>query len=286
MIISSLVLGIKHLMIKKTKTTIPVRTVNLTKKSLHEKYVQENPENKVSYSTFSKLQPKEVKQAKKKVDMCSICVECEELKQKWAHLLQTSSPDNSRIDQSVIFSSENQPKIIILERTIPCKSNSIELSQQLNVSNCCHTTVDHEQQSPLLKISSESSPVPQVIPSDVLETLKIFQTHTENQQHQRKCFNEQKNKVGEKECVIVLDFKENLRLSCGGQQLKVEKVKIFSQKPKFLFWVQLFIYIQARISKNKVLKKKKEQQKKEQQKKQQKEQQNKQPKKQCQNPRK
>ena len=56
---------------KDTKSTVTVMVRSKTKKQLH----SELPGHlRVSYSTFAKLQPRNVRQAKRKTDMCEICV--------------------------------------------------------------------------------------------------------------------------------------------------------------------------------------------------------------------
>jgi len=55
---------------KSTKTHVPVHTRSLTLKQLHKKFGEENLTSKISYSAFTKLQPKHIKLAKRKLDMC------------------------------------------------------------------------------------------------------------------------------------------------------------------------------------------------------------------------
>ena len=69
---------------KTTRTKVPARTFAVTLKTLHRDYRAQNPNNSVSYSTFCKLRPHYVKQAKRCLDMCEVCVRGKEVEEKLA----------------------------------------------------------------------------------------------------------------------------------------------------------------------------------------------------------
>lgn len=73
---------------KRTKTHVTVMVRSKTKKQLY----HELPSNlRVSYSTFAKLEPKQVRQAKRKTDMCEICVAGEEHERQAKRICQSNN---------------------------------------------------------------------------------------------------------------------------------------------------------------------------------------------------
>ena len=67
---------------KGTQVHVPARSCSLTKKQLHTQYSEEHSkgtEHHVSYSTFCRLEPNFVTKAKRKLDMCELCVRGEEV---------------------------------------------------------------------------------------------------------------------------------------------------------------------------------------------------------------
>lgn len=139
---------------KAQKDFIPVRVRNETKKRLHRDFVNENPDVLVSYSKFARLQPKNVRQAKRKLDMCEICVRGEE----------------------VVRESDKRARLRVEEAE---GSGSSDFDKTIE------------------------------------ENKKIFEAHKCVVDSQREEFKKQKQMVKPGEALVIIDFKENLKLGSG-----------------------------------------------------------------------
>ena len=72
---------------KGTQVHVPARSRSLTKKQLHTQYSEEHSKEQsitFSYSTFCRLEPNFVTKAKRKLDMCELCVRGEEVERELA----------------------------------------------------------------------------------------------------------------------------------------------------------------------------------------------------------
>ena len=75
------------------KCHLPARTYSKTVLELFTQFRAEHPDILISYSSFWKLKPRHLKQSKRKVDMCDICVDAQSVEKIFKHAKVDESQD-------------------------------------------------------------------------------------------------------------------------------------------------------------------------------------------------
>jgi hypothetical protein len=168
------------------KSVIPVQCYNMPVSHLYSEYLQyslaQNPPLKhISVSTFRKYIPKQFKRAKKKTDMCEICENSKKAIRIFRNMLQR-----------------------IHERCVTClHSPSLESWLDPSLERCEATRffrLNQEDQTNLKKLR---------------EDLRMYLQHKKLREKQADAFKEQIKEIPSGECVLVVDFKENVKIGKG-----------------------------------------------------------------------
>ena len=147
-------------------------TVVVRAKSKKELYRELPAQHRVSYSTFAKLQPFNVRRAKRKTDMCEICQKGEEATQ----LLKEAA--------------EREPKRVRLDDPAATTATATAAAAAPDTSNNSNLEAAREN-------------------------VRLYHVHQQVARFQREHYVNSRNQLKVGEVLIVMDFKENLKLGSG-----------------------------------------------------------------------
>lgn len=179
--------------------------MNFCKSDMYLKYKKENVIS-VSKSTFLKYIPENFIKAKKKTDMCPLCVN----EKRITKIIETQNQNQANIiDQNLkskVKTSQNS------------QNNVLASSKKRKISDFFEVISNHDSGKNMKKkkITISKNTI------SLEKKLEALKQHKNTVNHQQYSFDKQIYDLHEDECIIVIDFKENLRIGGGPVETKAQ----------------------------------------------------------------